>query len=639
MFESLKLYINEDADLGIVLAALDRYGYARCRKVSISGDYSAVGGILIVYPATFEYPVRVEIADGKVVSIKSVDLASLRTIEEHNGVIILPLSILRRTKVQKMGIDLGEKPIDSFVDIEPGDLIVHVDYGIGKYLGIQRIRREGVFKDYFVLEYSGGDKLYMENKDLHKIQRYISFHRSSPELSNLKGKRWEFTKKTASFGAAKVAKDILSLQARRESALGYAFKPDTDWQKEVERSFPYKETPDQLKATVDVKKDMELTRPMDRLLCGDVGYGKTEVALRAAFKAVMDGKQVAFLVPTTILAEQHYSTFTKRLRDYPVNVQMLNRFKTAAEQERILTDLAAGKVDIVIGTHRLLSPDVKFKDLGLLIVDEEQRFGVRHKDKIKRMRVNVDILTLTATPIPRTLYLALMGGKDISVIETPPLQRMPVQTEVIPRNKNIIKAAIERELERGGQVYYVHNRVETIARVAQEIMKLLPKARVLAGHGQMSSKVLEKTMLRFMKGEVDILVCTTIIQSGIDIPNANTMIVDEADKYGLADLYQLRGRIGRFDRQAYAYLVVDDLSIQTNEVQARLAAIQKFQALGSGFKIAMQDLEMRGAGNILGEQQSGFIDQVGFDLYCRLLKEEVEKLKAAPDAVPDETTG
>lgn len=628
MFESVKLYENDDADIGAVIAALDRYGYNRCRKVSIEGDYSAVGGTLIVYPATFESPVRIEIEDGKVRSIKSVDLLSLRTIESHMGVMILPLSILRRTKVQKRGIELGERPIDSFVDIEPGDLIVHVDYGIGKYIGMQGMRRDGELKDYFVIEYKDGEKLYIEHKDLHKIQRYISFHGRPPELNSLKGKRWEFTKKTASYGVAKVAKDLLGLQARRDSAPGYAFSKDTDWQNEVERSFPFKETPDQLKATADVKKDMERAKPMDRLLCGDVGYGKTEVALRAAFKAVMDNKQVAFLVPTTILAEQHNSTFTKRLKGYPINVQMLNRFKTDAEQARITDGLADGKVDIVIGTHRLLSPDVKFKDLGLLIVDEEQRFGVRHKDKIKRMRVNVDILTLTATPIPRTLYLALMGGKDISVIETPPLDRMPVHTEVIQNDKKIIKAAIEKELERGGQVYYVHNRVETIDRVASELMKLLPKAKIMVGHGQMNSKVLEKTMLRFMKGEVDILVCTTIIQSGIDIPNANTMIVDEAEKFGLADMYQLRGRIGRFDRQAYAYLIVEDVSILTHEVQARLEAIRKYQALGSGFKIAMRDLEMRGAGNILGEQQSGFIDQVGFDLYCRLLREEIEKLKA-----------
>ncbi|MDD3088499.1 MAG: transcription-repair coupling factor [Candidatus Omnitrophica bacterium] len=640
MFRSLKLYLNENADIEAVLKTLGEYGYTRCRKVSIEGDISLIGETLTVYPATFECPVRIDIQDGTIRSIKSIDLFSARSIEDHKGVIILPLSIIRRTGLRKHGIEMGEQPIDSFVDIEPGDIIVHLDYGIGKYLGVQRMRSGGSTKDYFVLEYRDGDKLYIENKDLHKIQRYVSFHRRAPEISSLKGKRWEFSKEQAVKGAAKVAKDLLKLQAKRESALGYSFSPDTDWQKEVEEAFPYKETPDQLKATADVKKDMEKKKPMDRLLCGDVGYGKTEVALRAAFKAVMDGKQVAFLVPTTILAEQHFNTFTKRLNDRPVNISMLNRFRTEAEQERILKGLEGGSVDIVIGTHRLLSDDVAFKDLGLLIIDEEQRFGVRHKDRIKRLRVNVDILTLTATPIPRTLYLALMGGKDISVIETPPLERMPVHAEVIKYNGALIKDAIEKELNRGGQVYYVHNRVDSIDKVAREVAKLVPGARIMVGHGQMSSKALEKTMLKFMRGDVDILVATTIIQSGIDVPNANTMIVDDADKFGLADLYQLKGRIGRFDRQAYAYLVVDELSTLTSDVQERLAAIRKYEALGSGFKIAMRDLEMRGAGNLLGEQQSGFIDQVGFDLYCRLLREEIERMKkASPGYTEEEKTG
>ncbi len=629
MFESLKLYVKETADQDEILSSLDRYGYTRCGKISIEGDYSLVGETLTIFPVTFEYPVRIDLAGGKVRSIKSVDLVSFRTITDHNGVIILPVGVLRRTKVKKLPMELGEQPIDSFVDIEPGDLIVHIDYGIGKYLGMQRVRREGRTKDYFVMEYKGGDKLYIENKDLHKLQRYISFHKRPPQLSSLKGKGWEAAKKKASHGVARIAKDLLTLQARRQSMSGYIFSKDTDWQEEVEEAFPYRETPDQLKATEDVKRDMEKERPMDRLLCGDVGYGKTEVAMRAAFKAVMDNKQVAFLVPTTILAEQHTDTFTKRLKDYPVNIRMLNRFRTPAEQERILKDLEEGKVDIVVGTHRLLSSDVKFKDLGLLIVDEEQRFGVTHKEKIKRMRVNVDVLTLTATPIPRTLYLALMGGKDISVIETPPLERIPVHTEILEYDKKRIREAIQKELSRKGQVYYVHNRVETIDRVASDVSKLVPSARLLVGHGQMSSRTLEKTMLKFMKNEVDILVCTTIIESGIDIPNANTMVIDNADRFGLADLYQLRGRIGRFDRKAYAYLLVRDLSTLTHEVQARLSAIKKYQELGSGFKIAMHDLEMRGAGNILGVQQSGFIDQVGFDLYCRLLKEEIVKLEAA----------
>ncbi len=629
MFESLKIYVKETVDIDEMVSFLEKYGYSRCRKIGLEGEYSLVGETLLIYPVTFEYPVRVDISEEKVKSIKSVDVVSFKTITDHQGVIILPIGILRKTRVKKLPMDGGEQPIASFVDVEPGDFVVHIDYGVGRYRGIQRMRAGGSLKDHFVIEYSGGDKLYMESKDLHKLQRYISFHRKAPSMNRLKGKRWEAAKKNAEKGIARIARDLLTLQAKRENKGGFRFGKDTDWQKDVEEAFPHNETPDQLKATVEVKNDMESPRPMDRLLCGDVGYGKTEVALRAAFKAVMAGKQVAFLVPTTILAEQHTNTFSKRLKDFPVNIQMLNRFRTPYEQTGILADLRDGKVDIVVGTHRLLSGDVEFHDLGLLIIDEEQRFGVTHKDRIKRMRVNVDILTLTATPIPRTLYLALMGGKDISMIETPPLDRSPVQTNVIEYDKRVIRDGIKRELKRKGQVYYVHNRVETIDRVAGEVSKLVPEARIMIGHGQMSSRILEKTMMKFMAGEVDVLVCTTIIESGIDIPNANTMIIDHADKFGLADLYQLRGRIGRFDRKAYAYLVVRDFVTLTNEVQARLRAIKKYQELGSGFKVAMRDLEMRGAGNILGVQQSGFIDQVGFDLYCRLLKTEINKIKGS----------
>ncbi|MFH1665944.1 MAG: DEAD/DEAH box helicase [Candidatus Omnitrophota bacterium] len=637
MFDFLKFYLNESVDTPKVIETLDKYGYSRCRKVSICGDYSLTGETLIIYPVTFEYPVRVDIHDGRVRSIKSIDVGSFKSIGDHNGVIILRTGVLRRAGLKKLPVEAGEQPIDSFVDIEPGDFVVHIDYGIGKYLGRQIISHRGSAEDHFVIEYKGGDKLYVKDRDLHKLQRYISFHRKPPELNSFRGKKWEGSKKNALRGAARVAKEFLSLQAKRDSTPGFAFGADTDWQRELEEAFPYKETPDQLKTTSEVKRDMESTRPMDRLLCGDVGYGKTEVALRAAFKAVMNGRQVAFLVPTTILSEQHINTFTNRMKDFPVNIQMLNRFRTQSEQERILEDLREGRVDIVIGTHRLLSRDVLFKDLGLLIIDEEQRFGVRHKDIIKDMRVNVDILTLTATPIPRTLYLALMGGgKDISVIETPPLERLPIHTEIMENDRTRVKNAIEEEMARKGQVYYVHNRVETIAGAANDLVRLLPSARIAVGHGQMSPKELESTMLKFIRGEVDILVCTTIIASGIDIPNANTMIIENADRFGLADLYQLRGRIGRFDRKAYAYLMVRDFSTLTHEVQARLKAIKKYQELGSGFKIAMRDLEMRGAGNILGVEQSGFIDQVGFDLYCRLLREEIRKLKVAANGFAPE---
>ena len=628
MFRSIELYIDTKVDLDALKKKLQEFGYSRCKQVSVEGDYSLKGETLIIFPVTFEYPIRLDIDDTCLKTIKSIDILSFKTINEHKGVILLPLGVLKKKKIQRNILDsLGEQPIDSFVDIEPGDYVVHTDYGIGKYTGLQNIRKDGKIALFFVLEFKEGDKLYVPEKDMSKIQRYVSFHRKPPQLSKLTSKRWNLAKKNAASGASKIAREFLEMQAKRESAEGFKFSADTDWQSIVESSFPYKETPDQLKATINVKYDMEKSKPMDRLLCGDVGYGKTEVALRAAFKAVMDGKQVMFLVPTTILAEQHTNTFRKRFRDFPLIIEMLNRFRTQAEQREVIKGLEEGKVDIVVGTHRLLSSDVIFKDLGLLIVDEEQRFGVTHKEKMKRMKLNVDVLTLTATPIPRTLYLALMGGKDISVIETPPLERHPVQTLIVKYDKNIIRTAILKELKRNGQVFYVHNRVESIDKVAAQLKKLVPDAKIMIGHGQMSSRVLEKSMLKFIKGEIDIFVCTTIIESGIDIPNANTMIIDHAGNFGLAELYQLRGRIGRFDRKAYAYLVVKDFDTLTYTVQKRLNAIKKYQELGSGFKIAMRDLEMRGAGNILGVEQSGFIDQIGFDLYCRLLRQEIEKIR------------
>lgn len=627
MFDSLKLYTNENIDTSEINARLVQLGYSAVENVSEEGDFCHKGEVLIIYPASFEYPVRIELSYEKILSIKSVDLGTFKTIDEHKGVIILPADILRKRSFKKELLMEGiEQPIQSFVDIEPGDYVVHLDYGIGKYIGMRKLPQKKGKGLHFVLEYKAGDKLYVEDSQLHKIQRYISFHRRAPKINRLRGSSWQRTKKLATSGAKEYAQDLIRLQASRKKMKGFAFSSDTEWQKDLEKTFPYKETPDQLKASMQVKSDMERALPMDRLLCGDVGYGKTEVALRAAFKAVMDNKQVAFLVPTTILAEQHTATFGKRLGSFPVNVQMLNRFRTPKEQNNVLQGLRSGKVDIVVGTHRLLSSDVDFKDLGLLIVDEEQRFGVKHKEKLKKMRANVDILTLTATPIPRTLYLALSGGKDISVIETPPLDRMPVSTEILERNDKIIRDAVEKELQREGQVFFVHNRVRSIDKVAENLRKLVPGARVRIAHGQMNGSCLEKTMLDFIKGQIDVLVCTTIIESGIDIPNANTMIMDNAHQFGLSDMYQLRGRIGRFDRKAYAYLLVRNFRTLTSPVKKRLEAIKRFQDLGSGFKLAMRDLEMRGAGNILGVQQSGFIDQVGFDLYCRLLKVEIQKL-------------
>ena len=483
------------------------------------------------------------------------------------------------------------------------------------------------YEDHIVIEYKEGEKLYVPFEDLHKIQKYVSFAKRPPKLYRLGSRLWKRAKERARKGAAKIALDILEMQAKRNARKGFAYTGDTDWQGLLERSFPYKETKDQLKATEEVKRDMENSKPMDRLLSGDVGYGKTEIALRAAFKAVMDNKQVAILVPTTILAEQHYTVFSERMKKFPVNIEMLSRFKNKAEQKKILEDLEGGKVDIIIGTHRLLSEDVRFNDLGLLIVDEEQRFGVKHKEKLKRMRIIVDVLTLTATPIPRTLYLALMGGREISVIDTPPLERLPVKTFITEFDERLVRNAIEEEKKRKGQVYFVHNRIHGIEKICARLQKMLPDLKIAVGHGRMNEKELEKTMGDFTKGSVDVLVCTSIIESGIDIPNANTIFINRADTFGLADLYQLRGRVGRFSRKAFCYLMVSGMDALAGNIQKRLYTIKKYQELGSGFKIAMQDLQMRGAGNLLGVEQHGFIEAIGFDLYCRLLRDAITNFK------------
>jgi transcription-repair coupling factor (superfamily II helicase) len=463
--------------------------------------------------------------------------------------------------------------------------------------------------------------------DLDKIQKYLGFEKRLPRLHKLGSKLWKAAKERAKKGVYKIAVELLELQAKRAALKGHAFGSDTEWQAGLEKSFPYKDTPDQAKAASEVKRDMESEKPMDRLLCGDVGYGKTEVAIRAAFKASCGNKQVAILVPTTILAEQHYNTFRSRMKDFPIRVEMLSRFRTEAEQTEIIKGLADGSVDIIIGTHRLLSGDMVFKDLGLLIIDEEQRFGVKHKEHLKKMRFSVDILTLTATPIPRTLYLALMGGRDISVINTPPSQRLPIETRVIHYDENVIRDAILREKRRGGQIFFVHNRIAGITKIAERIASLVPEASVVVAHGRMPEKYLEDTMVKFIDGKIDCLVSTTIIESGIDIPNANTIIINRADAFGLSELYQLRGRVGRFTRAAYAYLLVPKDMVLSSESERRLSAIRKFQELGSGFKLAMEDLQIRGAGNLLGTEQHGYINSVGFDMYCRLLKSAIDSFK------------
>jgi len=628
MFEALKIYKGQRIDLEETYKVLTEFGYTRGGGIAEEGDFSAKGENLLIFPVTFEYPIRVELFHNKVEGIKTVDAASYRTISEHEMVIVLPISgMLRKRKYRPPKTHKETDPIDSFVDIEPSDYVVHVDYGIGRYLGLERLKTKSGFGEHLVIEYKGGDKLYVPFDDLHKVQKYLGFAKKPPKLYRLGSPGWSLVKERARKGAKAVAAEILEIQAKRSTMKGFAYSGDTDWQKALEEAFPYKETGDQTKATARVKRDMQESKPMDRLLCGDVGYGKTEVALRAAFKACMDNKQVAILVPTTILAEQHHSTFTERMKEFPVNIGMLSRFKTKPEQRNILKGLAAGSVDIIIGTHRLLSGDVAFKDLGLVIIDEEQRFGVKHKEKLKYFRLVVDVLTLTATPIPRTLYLALMGGRDISVIDTPPLARTPVKTHISEFDDRLITTAIRKEIKRKGQVYFVHNRVEGIEKISARLKKLLPAARITTAHGRMKEKELEKTMSEFIMGNIDVLVCTTIIESGIDIPNANTIFINRADMFGLADLYQLRGRVGRFNRRAFCYLVVDRIGALTGDVQKRLHTIKKYQELGAGFKIAMQDLQIRGAGNLLGVQQHGFIESIGFDLYCRLLRDAIEACK------------
>jgi len=507
------------------------------------------------------------------------------------------------------------------------DYVVHVDYGIGQYLGMEKIDYGASTKECIKIGYRDGDHLYVTVDRLNRVQKYSSEGGGAPRLTKLGSHDWERAKNKTKESLKKVAAELIRIYAARKAQEGYKFTADSHWQKELEATFLYEETPDQMEAIVRVKEDMEDEQPMDRLLCGDVGFGKTEVALRAAFKAVMDGKQAAILAPTTILAFQHYETFRQRMQEFPVVVEMLTRFRTAAQQKRLLQDLAEGRVDIVIGTHRLLSNDVRFKDLGLLVIDEEQRFGVRHKEKLKKYRLSVDILSMTATPIPRTLHMALMGARDLSNIDTPPANRLPVHTEIISWNDDRLRQIILRELNRSGQVYFVHNRVETIQTLKEILNQIVPQARIAVGHGKLPERQLEKVMLDFMQKKYDVLLATMIIENGLDIPNVNTIIINRADKFGLSQLYQLRGRVGRSKEQAYAYLIVPPMERITDTARKRLRAIQDFTELGSGYKVALRDLEIRGAGNLLGKEQSGFVQSVGFDLYCKILDEAVKELK------------
>ena len=547
--------------------------------------------------------------------------------------VIAESDIFGRKKKKKRRKTYDGQKIQDFAELHVGDYVVHENHGIGIYQGIEKIQVEKVAKDYMKISYAAGGTLYIPATQLDMIQKYAGADAKKPRLNKLGTAQWTKTKSQVKGAVRQIAKDLVELYAKRQQTDGYVYGEDTVWQREFEEMFPFEETEDQLQAIEAVKKDMESTRIMDRLICGDVGYGKTEIAIRAAFKAVQENKQVVYLVPTTILAQQHYNTFVQRMKEFPVKVGLLCRFRTPAQQKQTLEDLKKGMVDIVIGTHRVLSKDVEFKDLGLLIIDEEQRFGVTHKEKIKKMKENIDVLTLTATPIPRTLHMSLIGIRDMSVLEEAPMDRMPIQTYVMEYNDEMVREAIERELSRDGQVYYVYNRVQDIADVAGRIKQLVPDAEVAFAHGQMPEHELESIMYDFINGEIDVLVSTTIIETGLDISNVNTMIIHDADKMGLSQLYQLRGRVGRSNRMAYAFLLYRRDKVLKEVAEKRLAAIREFTDLGSGFKIAMRDLEIRGAGNLLGAEQHGHMEAVGYDLYCKMLNEAVRQMKGE---IPEE---
>ncbi|WFB34862.1 transcription-repair coupling factor [Kiritimatiellota bacterium B12222] len=530
---------------------------------------------------------------------------------------------------RKGSAQMGSR-LSGWTEIEPGEWVVHLEHGIGKYLGLYEIEVAGQSQEVLSIEYADNAKLHVPVAQAHLLSRYMGVGGTVPEPHRLGGSSWERQKITAEKAVKDLASQLLQTQAVREAHPGYAFAPDNAWQAEFEATFPFSETLDQETAIADTKQDMERPRPMDRLICGDVGYGKTEVAMRAAFKAVMDGKQVAMLVPTTILALQHYQSFQERMAAFPVKIEMLSRFRTASESREVVARLAQGQVDIIIGTHRIVSKDVRFKDLGLVIIDEEQRFGVRHKERLKEMKAMVDVLTLSATPIPRTLYLSLTGARDVSSIQTAPRERLPVKTDVNEFEPEIIRKSILRELNRGGQIFFLHNRVQTLDMTRRKLMEIVPEARISMAHGQMPERQLEDIIRRFSNGESDVLLCTTIIESGVDMPNVNTMIIDRADRFGLAELYQLRGRVGRYKHQAFCQLLLPSKGGSKAIARERIRVIRKYSALGSGFKIALRDLEIRGAGNLLGSQQSGHIASVGFELYCQLLEQSIRKLKNLP---------
>src|SRR5438876_688793 len=686
---TLRLATKDSLDRELLLEALEKAGYERADTVVEVGQWSARGGIVDVFSPMHPSPARLEFDGDDIESIRLFDPTTQRSTGSLDELLVLPpvavpgaadpgqaehlREILHDHDLDTRVVDALESPdsiaivvgelsggfavpavglvvlaetevfgarrrtlrrpkyqrgaaLTAFTDLAVNDLVVHEDHGIGQYLGLRTMRIGDKDADFLLLEYADGNQLYVPVDRLDLVSKYLGADSGAARLDRLGGASWQRVKESVRAALRELAEELLTLYARRSVAQGHTFAGDSPWQREFEASFRFEETPDQLRAIKDVKRDMESARPMDRLVAGDVGYGKTEVALRAAFKAVADGTQVAVLVPTTVLAQQHWSTFAERFTPFPAKVELLSRFRSPKEQKKIVEGLKNGTVDVVIGTHRLLGKDVEFKNLGLLIVDEEHRFGVAHKERVKQLRASVDVLAMTATPIPRTLYMSLSGVRDMSVIETPPVDRLPIETVVRRFNRAVIKEALERELARGGQVFFVHNRVQSLPSMARFVRELVPDARVIMAHGQMDERELEGAMVRFVDGQADVLVSTAIVESGLDIPASNTIIVNRADRFGLAQLYQLRGRVGRERQQAYAYLLVPADGRVDDQAQRRLRALQELTELGSGFKLAMRDLEIRGAGNLLGAQQHGHIAAVGYDLYAKLLAEAVREL-------------
>ena len=621
-----------NGDLDSLVIESTEFARRNGRVVISSNNLERIGSFFKENKVAIEEPEADSVDPGNISILKpGIENIGQGFVLNSSGNRMLVLSdteLFGRTKQRRTPRKKSKQREAFFEEISPGDFVVHIEHGIAKFIGTGSANKGDNTSEYIILEYAHGDKLYVPMDHIDRVAPYMAPMDRNPSLTRLDTQEWNRTKQRVEKSTKEMAADLLSIYAAREVSKGYAMGPDTKWQMELENSFPYEETTDQLSTLSEIKQDMESTRPMDRLVCGDVGYGKTEIALRAAFKTAMEGKQVAILVPTTVLAQQHFDTFNHRMGTFPVRIEVLSRFKSTREQKQILTNLQKGAIDICIGTHRLVQKDVSFKDLGLVIVDEEQRFGVSHKERLKQMRSQVDVLTLTATPIPRTLHMSLAGVRDMSTIETAPEERIPIKTFVSEFSEDLIREAVIRELDRDGQVYFLHNRVYNIEYISQLIRNLVPEARVNIAHGQMSENELEKSMLSFSNGDTDVLVCTTIIESGLDIPNANTLIINRADSFGLSQLYQLRGRIGRSSKQAYSYLLIPSRQTMTETAEQRLKAMLSATELGSGFKIAMKDLEIRGAGNILGAEQSGHIYAVGFELYTRLLSSAVEDLRS-----------